>query len=110
MINRKEQIAKKNVTKKAEQTEEALLRRARFIHLLDAYEITQLRSAELIAAVTERPCSDRAVRSWINDPTKRSSSPCPVWALNALEKAIRFIEQAVARRAEALESKASTNA
>lgn len=88
--------------KKADEAEKASQRRARFLHLLDAYDITQVKSAELISAVTSRPCPVRTVRSWINDPTKPSSSPCPEWALAALEKAIHFIEQAMARRAEIL--------
>lgn len=74
--------------------------RTRYLHLLKAYGITQAKSAELIAAVTDRPCSVRTVRSWVNDPEKPSSTPCPTWAVAALEKAIHYMERAVARRAE----------
>lgn len=74
--------------------------RTRYLQLLKAYGITQAKSAELVAAVTLRPCSARTVRSWVNDPEKPSSSPCPDWAVAALEKAIDYMQRAVARRAE----------
>ncbi|MBY8968788.1 hypothetical protein J1G33_00115 [Pseudomonas sp. P867] len=70
------------------------------MQLLDAYGITQAKSAELIAAVTSRPCSARTVRSWFNDPEKRSSTPCPDYAVPNLEKAIEYMQRALARRAE----------
>lgn len=73
--------------------------RTRYLQLLDTYEITQARSAELIAAVTARPCAVRTVRSWLNDPEKPSSTPCPDYAVANLEKAIDFMQRAVARRA-----------
>lgn len=72
--------------------------RDKFLALLKANGITQEKSAELIAAVTQRPCSARTVRSWINDPEKPSSKPCPDWALAALEKAIEYMERALQRR------------
>lgn len=74
--------------------------RTRYLQLLKDYGITQAKSAELVAAVTQRPCSPRTVRSWVNDPEKPSSSPCPDWAVAALEKAIDYMQRAVARRAE----------
>lgn len=74
--------------------------RTRYLQLLKTYGITQAKSAELVAAVTERPCSVRAVRSWLNDPEKPSSSPCPDWAVAALEKAIEYMQRALAKRAE----------
>ena len=77
--------------------------RTRYLQLLKDYGITQVKSAELVAAVTQRPCSARAVRSWVNDPEKRSSSPCPDWAVAALEKAIDYMQRAVARRAERID-------
>ncbi|MHB2250822.1 hypothetical protein ACX64O_28695 (plasmid) [Pseudomonas fitomaticsae] len=60
--------------------------------------ITQAKSAELIGAVTGRPCAVRTVRSWINDPEKASTSPCPDWAVAALEKAITYMQRALAQR------------
>lgn len=74
--------------------------RTRYRHLLKANGITQDKSAVLITAVTQRPCSARTVRSWLNDPDKPSSSPCPDWAVAALEKAVDFMELALARREE----------
>lgn len=41
--------------------------RTRYLQLLKDYGITQAKSAELVAAVTQRPCSARTVRSWVND-------------------------------------------
>lgn len=74
--------------------------RKRFLLLLEANNIKQRESAVLIAAVTQRPCKERTVRSWLNDPSKPSSRPCPDWALAALEKAIGYMERALANRAE----------
>lgn len=73
---------------------------ARYLHLLNVHGITQARSAVLIGAVTQRPCSERTVRSWLNDQDKPSSRPCPAWAVEALEKAIAYMQRAVARRNE----------
>lgn len=73
--------------------------RARYLRLLEVHEITQAQSAVLIAAVTDRQCSARTVRSWLNDPEKPSSRPCPDYAVRALEKAIDYMERALARRA-----------
>lgn len=82
--------------------EGSLDNRTRYLQLLEAYGITQAKSAELIAAVSGRPCAVRTVRSWVNDPTAKSSSPCPDWAVSNLEKAIHYMERAVARREEAI--------
>jgi len=80
--------------------------RARYLRLLSAHEITQAYSAVLITAVTQRPCSERTVRSWLNDPEKPSSRPCPKWAVDALEKGIGYMLRAVERRNEAQAPKA----
>ncbi|UXH55942.1 hypothetical protein Q1Z72_01420 [Pseudomonas qingdaonensis] len=72
--------------------------REKYLALLKANGITQAKSAELIAAVTQRPCSPRTVRSWLNDPDKPSSTPCPDWAVAALEKAIEYMVRALQRR------------
>ena len=74
--------------------------RTRFQQLLDQYGIpqasrTNLSTAKIIAAVTKVPCSDRAVRSWLNDPAKASSRPCPDWALTALVTGIGYMQRAV---------------
>lgn len=65
------------------------INREKYSNLLNMYKITQAESAALICEQTNRPCSVRAVRSWLNDPDKPSSRPCPDWAINALENAIQ---------------------
>lgn len=62
--------------------------RERFLELLAAHDITQAKAAEIICEQTLRPCSVRAVRSWVNDPAKKSSRGCPDWAINALKKGL----------------------
>ena len=79
--------------------------RNRFLTLLKENGITQAKSAVLIAAVTQRPCSPRTVRSWVNDPETASSTPCPDWAVAALEKAIEFMKRALQRREEERQAK-----
>lgn len=60
-----------------------------FSRLLKEYKITQAESAMLICKKTQRPCSVRAVRSWLNDPEKSSSRECPDWAVDVLEQALK---------------------
>lgn len=64
--------------------------RVEYKRLLDEYGLTQADSAALICKQTQRPCSVRAVRSWLNDPDKPSSRPCPDWALAALKNALKI--------------------
>ncbi|RZI60590.1 MAG: hypothetical protein EOP14_00500 [Pseudomonas sp.] len=59
-----------------------------YLRLLSESGLTQAQSAELITAVTQRPCSVRTVRSWLADSTKPSARPCPDWAIAALTKGI----------------------
>lgn len=59
------------------------------INLLAENHLTQAKAAYLICEYTRRPCSVRAVRSWVNDPTKPSSRNCPDWAIEALLNAIK---------------------
>ena len=75
--------------------------RQAFLALLKKYDVKQRESAMLINAVTKRPCSDRAVRSWLNDPTKKSSRPCPTCAVNALRDGIVYMQQLMERRKQA---------
>ncbi|HEK2843877.1 hypothetical protein NOM68_06550 [Proteus mirabilis] len=63
-----------------------------FLALLADNGLTQAKAAYLICEYTRRPCSVRTVRSWINDPEKSSSRPCPDWAVEALAKAIKTTE------------------
>jgi hypothetical protein len=62
--------------------------REAYQQLLAENGITQAESAAMICAQTQRPCSVRTVRSWINDPDKTSARPCPDWAVAALTTAI----------------------
>ncbi|MGY6257274.1 hypothetical protein ACXIVK_27835 [Paraburkholderia caledonica] len=62
--------------------------RERYRQLLLEHQLTQAESAVLICEQTQRPCSVRTVRSWLNDPDKASSRECPDWAVAALENAI----------------------
>lgn len=72
--------------------------RQAFLALLEKHDVKQGQSAMLINAVTKRPCSVRAVRSWLNDPTKKSSRPCPSWAVKALQDGIMYMQQLLERR------------
>lgn len=56
--------------------------------------MTQADGAALICERTKRPCSVRAVRSWLNDPDKPSSRSCPDWAVEILEVELRNRERA----------------
>ena len=62
--------------------------RANFKQLLAEHKLTQAASAALICTQTGRPCSVRAVRSWLNDRDKPSSRGFPDWALTALTNAL----------------------
>ena len=61
-----------------------------FRAILVEHELTQAEAARLISEFTHRPCSVRAVRSWLNDPEKPSSRACPEWAVNALRQSIKI--------------------
>ncbi|MCF5901486.1 hypothetical protein [Aeromonas veronii] len=58
--------------------------------LLTRYGMTQARAAEFICRGSDRPCSVRAVRAWLADPSKPSARPCPEWALIALRRALGY--------------------
>lgn len=62
--------------------------REKLLSLLKDNKLTQAQAAYLICEYTHRPCSVRAVRSWINDPDKPSTRHCPDWAVDALTQAI----------------------
>ena len=68
----------------------------KYAALLAAAGITQAASAELIAAETQRPCSVRAVRAWLADPSKPSARECPEWAVQALERRLKKNKKIVA--------------
>ncbi|RMN13963.1 hypothetical protein ALQ65_200124 [Pseudomonas syringae pv. coriandricola] len=56
--------------------------------LLADHDKTQAEGAALICGHTKRPCSVRAVRSWLNDPKASSARKCPDWAIEALTEAL----------------------
>ncbi|WP_321935553.1 hypothetical protein [Paraburkholderia sp. J8-2] len=68
----------------------------RYKALLEQAEITQVESAALIAAQTQRPCSARTVRAWLTDADKPSARACPDWAIEALEKRLKKLKKIVA--------------
>lgn len=67
--------------------------RQEFRDLLATHRLTQDRAAALICGYTHRPCSVRAIRSWVNDPDSPSSRPCPDWAVSALTAAIASLRE-----------------
>lgn len=72
--------------------------RTRFRLLLEQHSITQDKAAEMVAFATKRPCSVRAVRSWLASDDAKSKRPCPDWALAALQKVIATIQKYNAQR------------
>ncbi len=77
--------------------------RMQFRELIARHELKQYEAAALICAYTSRPCAVRTVRSWINDPEKPSSYPCPDWAVSALKDALRLRESGSAEELGGLE-------
>lgn len=61
----------------------------RYRGLLEQAGISQVRSAELLVEQTGRPCTSRAVRTWLCDSGKSSARPCPDWAVSNLEIALK---------------------
>lgn len=65
--------------------------RDKLLDLIAKAGITRERAAQAIAEETKRPCSWRAVQSWVADPALKSARPCPDWAINALETRLKFL-------------------
>jgi hypothetical protein len=63
--------------------------RAQFAQMLEQASLSQTKAAELIALQTMRPCSARAVRSWLADPELPSARACPQWAVLALQAGLK---------------------
>jgi hypothetical protein len=59
--------------------------------LIEQAGITNSLAAEHIATETKRPCSARAIQSWLAKPSLSSARPCPAWAVNALESRLKFL-------------------
>jgi len=68
--------------------EEAAENAEMLLTLIADANLTRLAAAKLIQQVTNRPCSWRAIQSWIADPALPSSRPCPPWAVKALRAGI----------------------
>ena len=62
--------------------------RNKLLKILAEHKITQREAAELIKEESMRPCTERAIRTWVNDPEKPSSRPCPQWAIDVLLAAL----------------------
>ncbi|EKP0310264.1 TPA: hypothetical protein ACSCYS_003320 [Aeromonas veronii] len=58
--------------------------RDKLLGILADHKITQAKCAEIICMMSGRPCSVRAVRSWVNDPSKPSIRTCPDWVISLL--------------------------
>ena len=56
--------------------------------LIDELGLTQKETAQRLSAITQRPVSERAVRSWLADPEKPSARACPDWVIALLKQLI----------------------
>lgn len=63
--------------------------REKLIELINSHDITRKQVANFIEVETKRPCSWRAVQSWVADPDKVSARTCPDWAIDALQSALQ---------------------
>jgi hypothetical protein len=52
--------------------------------LITELGLTQKETAQRLSEVTQRPVSERAVRSWLADPEKPSARACPDWVIALL--------------------------
>lgn len=63
--------------------------REKLIELINSNDITRKQVANFIEVETKRPCSWRAVQSWVAEPDKISARQCPDWAIEALTNALK---------------------
>lgn len=71
----------------------------RYRAVLESLEMTQLRSAELLTALSGgRPVAVRTVRSWLNNIDGPTASYLPDWAVEMLEN---YAKERVRGRAKA---------
>jgi len=54
--------------------------------------ITRAEAAQYIADETKRPCSWRAIQSWLTDPSLPSARNCPDWAVTNLEARLKHLK------------------
>jgi hypothetical protein len=75
---------------------DSMTNRDRYLQLLALSKITQVESANLIAAQTQRPCAPRTVRAWLATPGTASARSCPDWAVEALERRLKALKKPIA--------------
>ena len=69
--------------------------RDKLIPLVDGSGLIVREVAQLIADESKRPCSWRAVMSWMADPSRPSARPCPEWVIPILEDGLKRKKEAV---------------
>lgn len=83
--------------------------REMFMQLLRYFGLTPKKAAELICIQTMRPCSVRAIKSWVSNPGKPGSKPCPEWAVKALQISVfRDLENKDASLLQAIQRNCQT--
>lgn len=60
--------------------------------LIERAGITRAVAAQYISDETKRPCSWRAVQSWLTDPSLPSARNCPDWAVSNLEARLKHLK------------------
>lgn len=60
--------------------------------LIEQAKITRAEAARYIAEETKRPCSWRAVQSWLADPALPSARECPDWAIANLTAKLKRLK------------------
>ncbi|MCZ2115220.1 MAG: hypothetical protein LC131_15535 [Anaerolineae bacterium] len=60
--------------------------------LIERANITRAEAARYIAEETKRPCSWRAVQSWLADPALPSARECPDWAIANLTTKLKRLK------------------
>ena len=60
--------------------------------LIERAGITRTLAAQYISDETNRPCSWRALQSWLTDPALSSARNCPDWAVINLEARLKYLK------------------
>jgi hypothetical protein len=60
--------------------------------LIERAGITRAEAAQYIADETKRPCSWRAIQSWLTAPSLPSARNCPDWAVSNLEARLKHLK------------------
>ena len=60
--------------------------------LIERAGITRSVAAQYISIETKRPCSWRAIQSWLTDPSLPSARNCPEWAVSNLEARLKRLK------------------